>query len=121
MRWFQWIDRNLWSVPVIVFLSVWAATVLWSAASSKPVLLAAAAVASRQAVYSSLTGSAGAFFAAALAVVAILVVFAISRRFRRRAHSSAVDAATGCIFPPATAECERNPPVRSGIRSWQQL
>jgi|SRR3984957_15136794 len=75
MRWFQWIDRNLWSVPVIVFLSVWAATVLWSAASSKPVLLAAAAVASRQAVYSSLTGSAGAFFAAALAVVAILVVF----------------------------------------------
>jgi hypothetical protein len=71
----RWIDRNLWSVPVLVFLATELAFGLWAAASKKPILLAAAPVASRQAIYSSLTGSASAFFGVALAVVAILVVF----------------------------------------------
>jgi hypothetical protein len=75
MGFIRWIDRNLWSVPVMVFMATWAGFGLWSMASTKPVLLAAAQPAARQAVYSSLTGSASAFFAAALAVVAILLVF----------------------------------------------
>jgi len=75
MGFIRWIDRNLWSVPVLVFMATWAGFGLWSAASTKPVLLAAAQPAARQAVYSSLTGSASAFFASTLAVVAILVVF----------------------------------------------
>ncbi len=69
------VDRNLWSVPVIVFLATELTFELWSVVSDKPVLLATAAVTTRQAVYSSLTGSASAFFGASLAVVAILVVF----------------------------------------------
>lgn len=75
MGFFRWVDRNLWSVPVIVFLATELAFELWTVVGSKPVLLATAAVTTRQTVYSSLTGSASAFFAAALAVVAILVVF----------------------------------------------
>ena len=68
-------DRNLWSVPVIVFLATELAFELWSELGGKPVLLATAAVTTRQEVYSSLTGSASVFFGASLAVVAILVVF----------------------------------------------
>jgi hypothetical protein len=75
MGFFRWVDRNLWSVPVIVFVVVEFAFEVWSVASKRPVLLAAAAPATRQAVYSSMVGSASAFFGAALAVVAILVVF----------------------------------------------
>jgi hypothetical protein len=75
MGFFRWIDRNLWSVPVLMFMTTWAGFGLWSAASTRPVLLAAAQPAARQAVYSSLTGSASALFGTALAVVAILVVF----------------------------------------------
>jgi hypothetical protein len=75
MGFLRWVDRNLWSIPIIVFLATELAFELWTVMSEKPVLLAAAAVTTRQAVYSSLTGSASAFFAAALAVVAILVVF----------------------------------------------
>jgi hypothetical protein len=75
MRFLQWVDRNLWSVPVLVFTATCAGIGLWAAASTKPVLLAAAQPTVRAAVYSSLTGSASAFFGAALAVVAILVVF----------------------------------------------
>jgi hypothetical protein len=75
MGFFRWIDRNLWSIPIIVFLAVECGFEGWSAASSKPVLLAVAPAATRQAVYSLMAGSASAFFGAALAVVAILVVF----------------------------------------------
>jgi hypothetical protein len=71
----RWIDRNLWSVPVLVFLATGLAFGVWAMASSKPMLLAAAPVTTRQAVYTSLTGSASAFFGVSLAVVAILVVF----------------------------------------------
>jgi hypothetical protein len=75
MRLFDSIDRNLWSIPVLVFMTTWAGFGLWGAASPKPVLFAAAQPTVRAAVYSSLIGSASAFFGAALAVVAILVVF----------------------------------------------
>jgi len=75
MGFFHWIDRNLWSIPVLVFIATWAGFGLWAAASARPVLLAAAQPTVRTAVYSSLTGSASAFFGATLAVVAILVVF----------------------------------------------
>lgn len=75
MRLLRWIDRNLWSIPVLAFMATWAAFGLWAAASTKPVLLAEAQPAAREAVYSSLTSSAPAFFGAALAVVAILVIF----------------------------------------------
>jgi hypothetical protein len=75
MRFFGWIDRNLWSIPVLVFMATWAGFGLWAAANSKSVLLAAAQPTVRAAVYSSLTSSGVGFFGAALAVVAILVVF----------------------------------------------
>jgi hypothetical protein len=72
----RWIDRNLWSVPFLVFLLSELGLGLWSVASGKPVLLATAPVTTRQAVYSSLTGSASALLGLALAAVAILVAFA---------------------------------------------
>jgi hypothetical protein len=75
MGFFRWVDRNLWSVPVIAFLTAEFAFEVWAAGSSKPVLLAGASPATRQAVYSSMAGSASVVFGAALAVVAILVVF----------------------------------------------
>lgn len=75
MRFVDWIDRNLWSIPVLVFVATWAGFGLWAAANSKPVLLAAAQPTVRAAVYSTVTGSASALFGVALAVVAILVVF----------------------------------------------
>jgi hypothetical protein len=75
MGFFRWIDRNLWSVPVIAFLMAELALGLWSAVSSKPILLAAAPATSRQAIYSSLTGSSSALLGLALAAVAILVAF----------------------------------------------
>lgn len=75
MRFFDWIDRNLWSIPFLVFMATWAGFGLWTASSSKPVLLATAQPAVRAVVYSSLTSSAVGFFGATLAVVAILVVF----------------------------------------------
>ena len=75
MGFFGWIDRNLWSIPVLVFIATWAGFGLWAAANARPVLLAAAQPTVRAAVYSSLAGSASAFFGATLTVVAILVVF----------------------------------------------
>ena len=75
MGFFDWIDRNLWSILVLVFIATRAGFGLWAAASARPVLLATAQPTVRAAVYSSLTGSASAFFGATLAVVAILVVF----------------------------------------------
>jgi len=75
MKIFNWIDRNLWSIPAGVFLMIELGFSLWSAISPKPVLLAALSPAARQTVYSSLAGTASAFFGVALTVVAILVAF----------------------------------------------
>jgi hypothetical protein len=75
MKILGWIDRNLWSIPVVVFLIFELAISLWSAMSPTPVLLAALPPATRQAMYSSLTSTASAFFGVSLAVVAILVAF----------------------------------------------
>lgn len=75
MKILRWIDRNLWSIPVLVFLMIELAFSLWSVMSPTPVLLAALPPITRQAMYSSLTSTASAFFGIALAVVAILVAF----------------------------------------------
>ncbi len=56
MRFLRWVDRNLWSIPILVFLAAELALSMWSAATT-PVLLAAAPLAARQQVYSSLAGS----------------------------------------------------------------
>jgi hypothetical protein len=74
---FRWIDRHLWSIPVLVFLVTELGLSVWSAASSRPVLLAAASLTIRQAIYSSLTGTSSTFFGIAVAVVTILVAFAL--------------------------------------------
>jgi hypothetical protein len=73
---FRWIDRHLWSIPVLVFLVTELGLSVWSAASSRPVLLAAASPTTRQTIYSSLTGTSSTFFGIAVAVVTILVAFA---------------------------------------------
>jgi hypothetical protein len=75
MKILRWIDRNLWSISVLVFLMIELAFSLWSVMSPTPVLLAALPPTTRQAMYSSLTSTASAFFGIALAVVAILVAF----------------------------------------------
>lgn len=71
----RWVDRNLWLIPLVVFLLAALGLSVWSAESRTPVLLAAASRATRQQVYSSLTGSASALLGLALAAVAILVAF----------------------------------------------
>jgi hypothetical protein len=71
----KWLDRHLWSVPILVFLVAELALSVWSATSRSPVLLAAAHTASRQQIYSSLTGSSSALLGLALAAVAILAAF----------------------------------------------
>jgi hypothetical protein len=75
MSFMRWIDRHLWSLPVLVFLLCELGFSSWSAASSRPVLLAAAPLTARQAVYSVLTGSSSALLGLAVAAVAIIVVF----------------------------------------------
>ena len=75
MGFLQWVDRHLWSLPVLIFLLAELAFGMWSAMSSKPVLLAAAPLTARQAVYSSLTGSSSALLGLAVAAVAILAAF----------------------------------------------
>jgi hypothetical protein len=71
----RWIDRNLWSVPVLVFLTLQLALSVWSATRRTPVLLASAPLTARQQVYTSLTGSSSALLGLALAAVAILAAF----------------------------------------------
>jgi hypothetical protein len=75
MRFLRWGDRNLWSIPILVFLAAELALSVWSAASRTPVLLAAAPLAARQQVYSSLAGSSSGALAIVLAAVAILAAF----------------------------------------------
>jgi hypothetical protein len=75
MGFLRWIDRHLWSLPVLVFLLCELGFSAWSAASSRPVLLAAAPLIARQAVYSSLTGSSSALLGLAVAAVAVIVAF----------------------------------------------
>jgi hypothetical protein len=75
MGFLRWVDRHLWSFPVLVFLVSELGLGVWSAASSRPVLLAAAPLNARQAVYSSLTGSSSALLGLAVAAVAILAAF----------------------------------------------
>jgi hypothetical protein len=76
MGFIRWIDRHLWSLPLLVFLLVELAFGVWSSVSRMPVLLAGASLSARQTVYSSLTGSAGTLLGLALAVVAVLIAFA---------------------------------------------
>lgn len=71
----RWVDRNLWSVPVLVFFFLELALSVWSATSRTPVLLAAAPMSARQQVYASLTSSSSALLGLALAAVAILAAF----------------------------------------------
>jgi len=71
----NWIDRNLWVVPTIMFLLVEVALFIWSKASSKPFLLSSLAPSLRQPVYSSLTGTASALLGFVIAAVAILAAF----------------------------------------------
>ena len=71
----RWIDRNLWSIPVIMFVILELAFSVWSAISRAPVLLAALSTTTRQTFYTSLTGTSGTFFTVAIAVVAVLVAF----------------------------------------------
>jgi hypothetical protein len=73
---FRCLDRNLWLVPIVVFLAAELALGLWSAESTKPVLLGSAPLTVRQTVYASLTGSSSALLGLALAAVAILTAFA---------------------------------------------
>lgn len=68
-------DRNLWSIPVLVFIILEATITVWSAISPAPVLLAAVPLTARQQVYTSLTGSSSALLGLALAAVAILAAF----------------------------------------------
>jgi hypothetical protein len=75
MGFLRWVDRHLWSFPVLVFLMTELAFGVWSAGSSKPVLLAAAPLSARQAVYSSLAGSSSALLGLAVAAVAIIAAF----------------------------------------------
>jgi len=71
----RWVDRHLWSVPVLIFVLAGLGLGLWAAVSTRPVLLAAAAPSSRAAMYSSLTGSSSALLGLAIAAVAILTAF----------------------------------------------
>lgn len=75
MSFLRWIDRHLWSLPVLVFLLCELGFSVWSAASRRPVLLAAAPLTARQTVYSSLAGSSSALLGLAVAAVAIIVAF----------------------------------------------
>jgi len=75
MGFLRWVDRHLWSLPVLIFLLAELTFGLWSAVSSKPVLLTSAPLTARQAVYSSLTGSSSALLGLAVAAVAILAAF----------------------------------------------
>jgi hypothetical protein len=71
----RWIDRHLWSIPVLAFLVTELALSLWSAESRRPVLLAAPAPLTRQQVYASLTGSSSALLGLVLAAIAVLAAF----------------------------------------------
>jgi hypothetical protein len=75
MGFLRWVDRHLWSFPVLIFLLAELGLGVWSAVSSRPVLLAAASLSARQAVYSSLVGSSSALLGLAIAAVAILAAF----------------------------------------------
>lgn len=75
LKWLDRLDRNLWMVPILVFLAIGVGLAVWSALSRTPVLLAAP-VTARDEVYSSLTGSSSALLGLAVAIVAILVAFA---------------------------------------------
>src|SRR5580658_2135584 len=75
MGFLRWVDRHLWSFPVLVFLLAELGLGVWSAVSSKPVLLAADPLSARQAVYSSLAGSSSALLGLAVAAVAVLAAF----------------------------------------------
>ena len=86
MKVLRWVDGNLWSFPVLIFLLAELGLGVWSAASSQPRLLAAAPLTARQAVYSSLTGSSSALLGLAVAAVAILATF--SPRPARTGESS---------------------------------
>jgi hypothetical protein len=77
MGFLRWVDRHLWSLPVLIFLLAALGLGVWSAMSSKPVLLAAAPLSARQAVYSSLVGSLSALLGLAVAAVAILAAFGL--------------------------------------------
>src|ERR1035441_3685628 len=94
MKILRWIDRNLWSIPIVTFLMIELAFSLWSVVSSTPVLLAALPPTTRQAMYSSLISTASAFFGVSLTVVAILVAFPrlmatpIEQALRSEEHTS---------------------------------
>lgn len=75
MRLLYWIDRNLWSVPALVFLLTEAVLLSLGAASRIPILLCSAKPEIRQQLYSSLSSTASSLLGFAIAAVAILAAF----------------------------------------------
>jgi hypothetical protein len=71
----KWLDRHLWSIPVITFAIVLMAFTVWAGASDRPVLISALGAMHRQQLYSSLTGTAGSLLGFSIASVTILAAF----------------------------------------------
>lgn len=71
----RWVDRNLWSIPVVTFILIEACMITWQGFVDEPILLARATPGTRQAIYSSLTGSSSALLGFSIAAVTILAAF----------------------------------------------
>ncbi|MGW5712262.1 hypothetical protein [Streptomyces olivaceus] len=71
----DWLDKNLWSLPLILFAVSEIALGTVEIASNSPVLLASAGSGQRKDIYSSLTGSSSGLLGFALAAVAVLAAF----------------------------------------------
>lgn len=93
----KWLDRHLWTIPVILFVAVEVALVALHS-SSPQYLLAAVAPDRRKDIYSSLTGSSSGLLGFSLAAVAILVAFgkrSTTRREERVREEKLAKARTG--------------------------
>lgn len=75
MRLLNWLDRNLWAVPTLVFAAVEAGLLVWLKFSSEAFLIASLTPVLRQPVYASLTGTASALLGFSITSVAILAAF----------------------------------------------
>jgi ABC-type transport system involved in cytochrome bd biosynthesis fused ATPase/permease subunit len=71
----QWLDRNLWIIPLLVFLIAEGVLVGIRAFGTDEPLLASVDPENRKEIYSSLTGSSSGLLGFALAAVAIMAAF----------------------------------------------
>jgi hypothetical protein len=85
----SWLDRHLWTVPILTFVAAEIGLSIAQAAMSGPALIAQTQPSIRQQIYSSLTGSSSSLLGFLIAAVAILAAFGprtTSRVDRDSAH-----------------------------------